>query len=161
MTNKKEGFLPKDYVPNSASEFMKLTEGDNEMRILSTPLIGKLWWVSPEGLVREKGGVQKGDKPYRIEYTTQLPKDVADCQTKEFWMLKVWDYSAKSIKILEITQQSILQSLHEFISNSKWGDPREYDVNIKREGSGMETKYFVMPSPHTMIAPEIKDANRQ
>ncbi len=161
MSNKKEGFLPEGYSPSTKGEFMKLGEGANNIRILSKPLIGKLYWVSPEGVVREKGKGEKGDKPYRLNYTDELPKEVLDFQTKEFWMMKVWDYKEGSVKILELTQASILRSLYEFVKDEKWGDLREYDINIKREGSGIDTKYFVMPSPPTQLAPEIKDASEE
>jgi hypothetical protein len=155
MSNKEDGFLPKGYTPATSSDFMKLGEGANNIRILSKPLIGKLYWVSPDGLVREKGKGQKGDKPFRIEYSQKLPKEVLEFQTKEFWAMKVYDYKDEAIKILEITQASILRSLYEFVNDPKWGDLRKYDVNIKREGSGMDTKYFVMPSPPTPLTAEV------
>ncbi len=159
MTNsKKDGFLPEGYSPSNKGDFMKLAEGSNNIRVLSKPLIGKLYWVSPEGIVRDRGRGEKGDKPFRVEYTSKLPNGVLDFQTKEFWMMKVWDYKEKSVKILEVTQASILRSLYEFVRDEKWGDLREYDINIKREGSGIDTKYFVMPSPPTILAPEIKEA---
>lgn len=161
MSNSKDGFLPDGYSPSTKGEFMKLGEGANNIRILSKPLIGKLYWVSPDGVVREKGKGEKGDKPYRLNYTDELPKEVLDFQTKEFWMMKVWDYKEGSVKILELTQASILRSLYEFVKDEKWGDLREYDINIKREGSGIDTKYFVMPSPPTQLAPEIKDASEE
>lgn len=159
MSNSKDGFLPDGYSPSTKGEFMKLGEGANNIRILSKPLIGKLYWVSPDGVVREKGKGEKGDKPYRLDYKSKLPADVLELQTREFWMMKVWDYKEKAVKILEITQASILRSLYEFVKDEKWGDLREYDINIKREGSGIDTKYFVMPSPPTALTPEIKDAS--
>ena len=161
MANKEDGFLPKGYTPATSSDFMKLGEGANNIRILSKPLIGKLYWVSPDGVVREKGKGEKGDKPFRLDYKAKLPAEVLDFQTKEFWMMKVWDYKESAIKILELTQASILRSLYEFLKDEKWGDLREYDINIKREGSGIETKYFVMPSPPTMLVPEIRDASQE
>jgi hypothetical protein len=154
----KDGFLPSDYTPSAKGDFMRLSEGNNNIRVLSKPLIGKLFWVSPEGVVRDKGMGKKGDKPFRVKYNQSLPKEVSEGQTKEFWALKVWDYKDKTVKILEITQASILRSLYEFVKDEKWGDLREYDINIKKEGSGMDTKYFVMPSPPTLLAPEIKEA---
>jgi len=161
MANKEDGFLPDGYSPSTKGEFMKLGEGANNIRILSKPLIGKLYWVSPDGVVREKGKGEKGDKPYRLDYKSKLPQDVLELQTREFWMMKVWDYKERAVKILEITQASILRSLYEFVKDEKWGDLREYDINIKREGSGIDTKYFVMPSPPTILAPEIKDASEE
>ncbi len=159
MTKTNNEYLPKGYTPPT-SDFMKLNEGDNELRIVSFPTIGKLYWMSPEGEVREKGIVQKGDKPYRIPFDADLPKGVHASQAKEFWMLKVWNYQAKAIQILEINQQTIIRALAEFIANVKWGDPREYDINIKKEGSGKETKYFVMPSPPEAVSSDISEAIR-
>jgi hypothetical protein len=158
MENKANGFLPDGYQYSSStgSEFLKLEQGDNRVRVLSTPLIGRLWWMSPEGVIRDKGTIQKGDKPVRIEYKDELPKDIHELQTKEFWMMKVWDYKNKDIRILEISQQTILKPLAEFIENSDWGDPRDYDINFKKEGSGKETKYFVMPSPQKSISEDIQ-----
>ena len=155
---KTNGFIPDDYSPPSKGQFMKLADGANNIRILSKPLIGTLYWVSPEGVIRERGRGQKGDKPCRIDYKSELPEGVLELHTREFWMMKVWDYADEVVKILEITQASILRPLYEFVEDAKWGDPRKYDINIKREGSGMETKYFVMPSPPTALTPEIKDA---
>lgn len=148
MTNSKSknDFLPNDYTPSS-NEFMKLVEGNNEIRILSKPLIGKMWWVSPEGEVRGRNEGKEGDRPIRVDYRTKLPKNVPENCTKEFWILKVWDYNAGALKVLELTQQTIIRAINELISSDKWGDPREYDINIKREGSGIDTKYYVMPSP--------------
>lgn len=160
MANSTEEFLPKDYIPTT-DEFMKLNEGDNDIRILSRPLIGKLWWVSPEGVVRGRNDGQKGDRPVRVDYKTELPDEVTDAQVKEFWMMKVWDYNSHAIKILEITQQTIIKALNEFIANKKWGDPRAYDINIKREGTGMDTKYYVMPSPPSAIDGDIKIAFKE
>lgn len=161
MTKKANGFLPKDYTPPATSEFTKLAEGDNKVRILSKPLIGRLWWMSPEGEIRDKGTIQKGDKPVRIEYTDELPEDIHELQTKEFWMMEVWDYKAKAITILEITQQTIIKSLNEYINSEDWGDPREYDINFKKQGSGKETKYFVMPSPQKELSEDIKTAAQE
>lgn len=160
MSNKTNGFLPKgyEYTANTGGEFVKLEQGDNKMRILSEPLIGRLWWMSPEGVIRDKGAIQKGDKPVRVRYTDQLPDDVHELQTKEFWMMKVWDYNNKDVRILELTQQTILKPLVEFIESEDWGDPREYDINFKKQGSGKDTKYFVMPSPQKKLDEVIQEA---
>lgn len=147
-------YLPKDYEP-PVNDFMKLSEGDNEIRILSKPLIGKIWWESPEGEVRTKGQVRKGDKPQRIDYKTPVPEKAED-GAREFWMLKVLDYKVTKVRILEITQASIIGALNEYIENKKWGDPREYDINLKREGTGKETKYFVMPSPQEPLSDDMQ-----
>jgi hypothetical protein len=154
---KTNDYLPEGYTPPQ-SEFIKLAEGDNEFRIASFPLIGHLYWEDEDGNIVQKGQIQKGNKPIRIEYNKPLPKGVEFTDVKEFWMFKVWDHEANRVRILEITQQTIIKALAEYIESPKWGDPREYDVNIKKEGAGKETKYYVMPSPPTPLPAEAKQA---
>lgn len=159
MTNEANGFLPNGYkyTANTGSEFLRLEQGDNKVRILSAPLIGRLWWVDQDGVIRGKGAVQKGDKPIRISINESLPEDIIEVQTREFWMMKVWNYKNDAVEIMEITQQTILKPLVEFIESEEWGDPRSYDINFKKHGSGKDTKYFVMPSPKKELTEEMEE----
>ena len=43
-------------------------------------------------------------------------------------------------------------------NNSKWGDAREYDLCIVKEGEGMETDYKVMPEPKSPLPQDAHDA---
>ena len=66
-----------------------------------------------------------------------------------FWTMLVWSYKDNAPKVLDITQGTILKAVEGLIKNQKWGDPRRYDLNINREGTGRtDTKYIVTPSPH-------------
>jgi hypothetical protein len=43
------------------------------------------------------------------------------------------------------------------IDNSKWGNPKGYDITITRKGTTMnDTEYSVMPNPHSEVSEEIK-----
>lgn len=42
--------------------------------------------------------------------------------------------------------------------NEDWGDPKNYDLKITRDGDGMETKYSVLPRPAKDVDPEIMTA---
>lgn len=151
--NKTNGFLPPKYTP-SVSEFMRLDEGSNIIRIASQPLIGYIWWVDEDGNPRAKGEmVKKGDRPVRIKFDQDLPSNVDSA--REFWMLKVYDFNTDSVRVLEITQARIIRSLNDLIANEKWGDPRDYNIDIKKDGKGQQTSYSVLPEPKSDLDEEV------
>lgn len=49
-------------------------------------------------------------------------------------------------KVIEFGPQVKMQIANLF-NNEEWGDLSKYDVTISREGSGMDTKYTVIPNP--------------
>lgn len=43
-------FLPTDYeVKSTSDQYMKLEQGNNKFRILSSPIIGQEWWTEEKG----------------------------------------------------------------------------------------------------------------
>lgn len=130
-----ETFLPDNYeVPKSDSSYLKFATGDTKFRVLSKPIIGWVDW--------------KDKKPYRFAMdkkpTTSFdPKQ----EVKHFWAFVVWDYAAKRISILEINQKGVQGSIKALQSNPDWGSPFNYDINVNKSGSGMETKYVTTPLP--------------
>jgi len=142
-------FLPTGYVkPATKSSYFqpsKLAEGQHKFRILSTTIIGWLDW-----------GTDDSGKPKPIR-TKQRPERSVDPTkpAKHFWAFIVWDYADNEVKIMEITQASLQESIFEY-HNSQWGDPRGYDLIITRKGQKMETKYGIIPCPPTPLSEEIK-----
>ena len=67
---------------------------------------------------------------------------------KHFWAFPVWDYEDERVKILEITQASIQKPIKSLVDDENWGDPKEYDIVIKRTGKELDTEYTVTPIPH-------------
>ncbi|MBT7339196.1 MAG: hypothetical protein HN802_05860, partial [Candidatus Jacksonbacteria bacterium] len=60
--------------------------------------------------------------------------------------------------IYEVTQATIQQAIMALVKNEKWGDPKGYDISITKTGADLETKYAVMPNPHTELSSEIAKA---
>lgn len=138
-------FLPEGYEPpKSGSDFMKLEKGENKIRILKNPVIGIVGWTND-------------NKPIRFRDKKDV-EGVFKNAPKQFWGLKVWNYKSNSIEILEITQASIIHCITQYDKNEEWGDPKCYDITIKREGDGMDTRYTVMPSPKKEITVEMVKA---
>jgi len=137
-------FLPKNYeAPKSQSNYLKLEEGQNKFRIISSAIVGYEYWT-------------EDNKPVRMtKYPENKPTDMrADSKIKHFWAFGVIDREDGAIKILELTQVSIMKAIKVLVDSEDWGDPKGYDFNITRTGKGIETEYTCQPSPHKMLTPE-------
>lgn len=142
-----DNFIPEDYsLPAVKGGYLKLEKGETRFRFISSPIMGYVYWI--------KGDDQK-DVPKRVRDAAQVPSQF---KSKYFWAAIVWDYVSESLKILEITQKTVLAPIVNLIKNPKWGSPKEYDLCITREGDGMQdTVYQVFPEPKTPVpesAPE-------
>lgn len=140
-------FLPNDYKPPvSGGSYLKLTQGDNKFRILSNSLVGFEGWVDKQpvrGKTFQEVSQKSGNQAERI---------------KEFWAFVVYDLSDNQIKILSLTQATIKDAIYDYYRDEDWGDPKDYNLNIKREGEGMDTRYTVIPAPKSKVTKEMEQA---
>lgn|SRR3990167_1173717 len=154
-------FLDDDYKVPSTSRYMKWQEGQNQFRILGsfvegTAIMGYEYWKSTE---------EGGRKPVRVKLGISVP--IAELEEnpktgeldlpKHFWALPVWNYAEKSFQILEITQKTIMNAIKDLARNKKWGDPKNYDINVTRTTENSKTKYTVMPEPKEKLTEEIEE----
>lgn len=139
-------FLPETYeAPKSNSNYLKLEEGENKLRILSRPLLGYLDW--------------ENNKPLRFPMDKKPSKPIDPAKpVKHFWAMPVWDYKTESVKILEITQASIQTAITNLSKDTDWGSPLNYDIKINKKGKGKETEYSVIALPHKNLPGEINFA---
>lgn len=120
----------------------KLSDGEHKFRIVSRPIAGWIDWLDK--------------KPFRYR-PSEKPKDSFDPtkKVKFFWTLYVWDYQQEDLYIMEITQIGIIRALENYALNEDWGDLTTFDFKIKKEGSGMDTEYTVIPVPHKPLSDKI------
>jgi hypothetical protein len=59
------------------------------------------------------------------------------------------------VQILEITQKTIMNAINALVKSEDWGDPKEYDILITKDGEGKDTEYHVMPSPKKPADPGV------
>jgi len=136
-------FLPENYeTPQGAGSYMKLQQGENKFRILSSPIIGWLDW--------------KDKVPYRFPLKNKPEKPLGEQAIKHFWAMIVWDYSDQAVKILEITQSTIQKAIQTLAKDEDWGSPHEYDIKVTRKGQDKSTEYTVNPSPKKALSEDIK-----
>lgn len=140
-------FLPSDYeVPVSTGNFMKFQKGENTFRVLTSAIVGYIYW-------------SVDNKPVRLKsMPTSLPVDIRTDDNgkpepiKHFWAFVVWNEIEKKIQVLEVTQKSVMTSIKALVDNVKWGDPKRYDITVTKTGEKLTTEYAVMPNPHTDIS---------
>ena len=139
-------FLPDDYKPPAASggNYTKLVQGKNNLRIIGAAITGWLGWTRKEVDGEEKAApVRTKDKPANGTYE-ETPKHI--------WACPVWNHDLGCIQIWEIPQASIREQLLEFVNDSDWGDPKQYDVCVQRNGEGLLTTYTTVPKPPTTLS---------
>ena len=152
-------FFPKDYiVPDKSKQFMKLALGDNEIRILSSPMLGYVVFSSDNKPIRKQFDQGDFTKAEMVKYKAKKNEDGAYEGSRHFWIMLVWDFQENIPRILEITQTKILKPLFAYTEMKIWGDLRKFNININRVGSGKtDTEYTVTPHPHTELPPAIVD----
>jgi len=141
-------FLSSDYSIPTESNYMKYVQGDNLLRVLSSPIVGMEYWITdPEDKkkrlpVRKHMGVN-----IPVGDLEENPKTGKVDMPKHFWALCVYNYQDKRVQILEITQKGIQKAILGLTKSKGWGSPKDYDIVINREGEGMDTEYMVTPQP--------------
>lgn len=147
-------FLPKDYkAPVGSTSFMKLEEGQNRFRILSEAVIGWEGWKNNKPFRRE--GIEQNITADEVDTDSKYGK--AKPKINHFWAFLVFDYKDKQVKILEITQKSIMKSIEGLVNDPDWGDPVNYDLGIERV-EGQRVSYNVNPYPPKKVDPKIAQA---
>lgn len=143
QNTKQDSFLPDDYKQPSLSKYTRLEKGANKFRILSNAITGFEYWVEE---TLSDGTVKRS--PVRKRPNETIPvKDITD-PPKHFWSIIVFNYRNNEVEIFNITQRSIQNAILALSKNEDWGNPKNYDITITKEGdSMMDTKYTIMPSP--------------
>jgi hypothetical protein len=140
-------FIPDEAVNSGAARYMKMETGENKFRAISKPIIGWEEWID--------------QKPVRTQIDDEPEATDPDSPPKKFMALVVWNYDTESIQILQLTQQSVIKAIKALAANPDWGSPFTYDINVKKSGEGLKTKYVVTPSPKKPTSKDIIRAANQ
>ena len=146
-------FLPKGYDDvkiEKESDYMKMKDdGEYRIRFLSSPIVGIECW--------------KNKKPLRFRSKDEVPNETWDINTftgkpkspVTFWAAIVWNYGAKRMQILSITQSTIQGAIEELTKDEDWGSPLAYDLKITRTTTD-KTEYSVRPVVPSPLDPLIE-----
>ncbi len=129
-------------VPKGQSNYVKFEKGETEFLPLDSAIVGYEYWneaAKPVRSAEEFKGV-----PDDIRHD----KDGKPESIKHFWAFPVWDIKDRRVKVLEITQKTIMTAIRNYTVNKKWGSPvLKYSFTINREGDGFDTEYTIMANP--------------
>lgn len=135
-------FLPSGYeVPPTPNNYMKLEEGKNSFRVLSSAITGYIYFVDK--------------KPVRVKSYDAVPDAVKQekdsrLKAKHFWAFVVFNRKAKQVQIIEIKQRTVMNGITTLVNNPKWGNPKKYDIVVSKTKTGATEKdveYSVIPEP--------------
>ena len=133
-------FLPDKYKVPQTSNYLKLTEGEHTFRIVSSAIVGYVYFTQDNKPVRSR------------EDFEEAPTDIKQGgKIKEFWAFIIWNVKLEKLQIMEVTQKTIMQQILSLIKNPKWGDVKSFDINITKTGKSLETSYSVVPEPKTPV----------
>ena len=148
MENKKGNFFPSEnYKIPSASNYMKLIEGKNKFRILSSAIVGYIYWNTDNKPVRSKDPFEEIPNDIKVDKEGKF-------RINHFWAFVVWNYEAKKVQILELTQKGIMGAIKSYVDEESWGNPKSYDLVVTRTGSGFDTEYQTIANPHSPVPVE-------
>lgn len=152
-------FIPEGYtIPKLSDNYLKFTEPKTKFRILSSPVMGYEYWTIPAEGEKKGVPVRNPNKFESIPANAQLDNE-GKFNQKYFWALKVFNYGDNKVKVLQITQKSILDAILAYVQNEDYGDPRNYDITVSKIGEKLETRYTIIASPPKTSSNEVIDAD--
>lgn len=118
-------------------DFLKLQQGENRVRIVSQPSRIDIHWED----------TIDGSKKKIVCLGAKCPicKKGSPAQTR--YQFKVIDRTDNVVKLFECGKQ-IISTIRSYAVDPDYGDPTTYDIKIKKEGSGRDTRYSVMAVPN-------------
>lgn len=146
--NNDDFFPTANYEIPQTSNYMKFVEGDNNFRVLSSAIVGYEYWNTDNKPIRKR------DNWNTVPHDIKVDKD-GNIKISHFWAFVVYNYDAKRIQILEITQKGIMKYIQGLTKDVDWGNPKGYDLKVNRVGSGFDTEYTITAKPHSPLKPEI------
>ena len=133
--------------PSLTSDYLRIKENEkHRIRIMGTS-------KDPTTFIQGWEAWDQDNKPHREPYELGKPcskqlKDIdRNANPKLFWMFTVYHVDEERAKVFEVTQRTIKDPILAYSKNLKWGDLRNYVIEIGRTGSGMETEYTVIAEP--------------
>lgn len=116
------------------SEFMRLVEGDNVVRVFTKPYQFYVCWI------KDSSGANRKVK----SAVKNCPLIKRGEKVQKRWLLGVIDRKGgNKAKILEVSSQ-IMLGIKSLAADPDWGNPIGYDVNINRGAPGKNPLYHVI-----------------
>jgi len=140
---------------NNKDLFLRLDEGDNELRLVTQPfqyLVHKY---------KKEGDAGFGQKVSCSMIHGSCPLCAAEDKAKPRWLLGVISRKTGTYKILDISF-AVFSNIRKLARNTKhFGDPTKYDINVIVDKNGGATGYYTVQGlpkePLSAADQQIKD----
>jgi len=141
------GFKPRE---NTKDLYLRLEQGSNVVRVLTKPheYLCHQWKVNPA----DPGfGSRVNSSKF---HGSDVLEEKYGSKPKRRWMLYVIDRKTASVKLLDISK-SVFDGIRELVRDTEdWGDPSQYDIDIKVDKQGGATGYYkVVPKSKKPMSP--------
>lgn len=120
-----------------SASYMKILPGVNIVRVVALPYETEIHWEESND----------GGKKRIVCPGVGCPVCKAGHVPQKKFQVLIIDRADSKLKILE-GGSSIFGQIKTYAMDADYGDPSKYDLKIKKEGSGRETKYTIMASPN-------------
>ncbi len=132
--------------------FMRLDNGNNVIRLVTKP---------HEYLVHRYKVDEKdpgfGERVLSSLFHGSDPLVDLGSKPKRRWLVGIIDRKTQSYKILDMSV-SVFKSIQELVRDEDWGDPTQYDIDIKVDKNGGATGYYtVIPKSKKPLSKEDLD----
>jgi len=157
MSNNKYGMVSWDEVetqttsPNASRRdlFLRLSDGSNIVRVLTKPHEYLMYRYKSD-----PSDPGYGERVLSSIYHGSDPLMEKGLKPKKRWLVGVIDRSTQSYKILDIGP-AIFKGIQTLVRDEDWGDPTQFDINIKVDKNGGPTGYYtVTPKKQKPLTPE-------
>ena len=138
-----------DSESSQKSDFARLTDGENIVRIMGNPVQFYIHWVTTSD-----GAKSKINSPANHPELVRRLED-SGFKKQARWFVKVLDRTDDEFRLLEIGPQ-IYNSIKSLYNNSRWGKVTAYDVTINKGPKGQQPLYSVTPNPKESLSAEFK-----
>jgi len=130
------------------SDWMKLKEGENVVRIMGNPIQFYVHWV------QTSTGNKKVVSPVGCPALVNRLVD-SGFRRQAKWLIKVLDRTDDTFKVVEVGSQ-IYNGVRALYNNPRWGKVTAYDVSINRGPKGSQPLYNVTPNPKESLDASFK-----
>jgi len=134
---------------SAKSDFMRLEEGENTVRVMGNPVQFYIHWV-----VTTDGARRKVNSPVASPELVRRLED-SGFKRQPRWLIKVLDRTDDSFRLLEVGPQ-IYNAIKALYNNSRWGKVTAYDVTINKGPKGTQPLYSVTPNPKEALSADFK-----
>lgn len=124
--------------------YMRLEDGSNRIRLVTKPF--EYWVHRYKADEHDPGFGERIMSSYPL-YGADPLMDEKGMKPKRRWLVGIIDRKTQSYKILDMSV-SVFKSIQSLSRDEDWGDPSQYDIDIKVDKEGGATGYYqVSPKP--------------